>query len=94
MIGGKGGCQRGSMITWPTFCTALVQYSIPIFENFSMCFGLFQGEKYTFPQKFSKIGLVAEKPKMIKTIYANMLKSTDTWSLLQLISTCEIYRQK
>ena len=27
----------------------------------NFCFGLFQGEKYTFFQKFSKIGLVAEK---------------------------------
>ena len=27
----------------------------------TQCFGIFQGEKYTFFQKFSKIGLVAEK---------------------------------
>ena len=33
----------------------------PFFENFSKCFGNFQVEKYTFFQKFSKIGLVAEK---------------------------------
>ena len=33
----------------------------PFFENFSKCFVLFQGEKYTFFPKFSKIGLVAEK---------------------------------
>ena len=52
----------------------------PFFENFSKCFGLFQGEKYTFFQKFSKIGLVAEKlmitfrgggsdPKVIKITF-------------------------
>ena len=29
------------------------------------CFGLFNGEKYTFFQKFSNIGLVAEKLMII-----------------------------
>merc|ERR1712018_1101544 len=57
----------------PTFCAVgrhfawcgrhlLAQDSFfPFFENFLKCFGLFQGEKYTFFQKFSKIGLVAKK---------------------------------
>ena len=53
---------------------------ICIFEGCCKCFGLFQVEKYTFSQKFSKIGLVAEKlmitfrgggsePKVIKITF-------------------------
>ena len=60
----------------------------PFFENFSKCFGLFQGEKYTFFQKFSKIGLVAEKkmitfrgvsdPKVIKITFFKKINPSPT----------------